>query len=272
MIRLVALDIDGTLTNVPMQLSERTVKAIAGAQERGIFVTIATGRGYFGSRMIAEQMRIDGPMIVYGGALTVDAGTGKTLQSLCLPSDAVRGVLDYAGELRVHAQIYQDDQVISERRTMFFERYCARLNLPNRVEPGLRSWAEYRDVPKVLVITPPEEQQEVRRRFAERFGCVLAVTTSQPGYVEINNPKATKGMALAALAETMGIPVEQVCAVGDSYLDIDMIRWAGLGACVADSVPDVKAVSDLLLPACDDEGVACLLEALSRGELPEPAV
>lgn len=272
MIRLVALDIDGTLTNIPAELSERNVEAIKNAQEHGIFVTIATGRGFFGSSMIAERMHINGPMIIYGGALTVHSETGETLQGLCLPEDAVREVLDYAAELGVHAQIYQDDQVVVEKDNPFFARYCARLALPHRIDSTLRHWERYRDIPKILVMVEPEAQAHFRALFDERFGDVLQITTSQPGYVEINNRRATKGQAVAALAEKMGLSVDEVCAVGDSYLDTDMIRWAGLGACVADGVPEVKAISDLLIPPCDDNGVAWLLDSLSKGIIPESYV
>lgn len=100
----------------------------------------------------------------------------------------------------------------------------------------------------------------IRGKFIEKLGERAHVTRSQPTFIEINAPGVSKGSALARLAKIMGIDRSEVAAVGDSYLDQDMIEWAGMGVCVEDGVPEVKAAADVIIPPCMENGVAAFID------------
>lgn len=258
-IRLIALDVDGTLIDHSKIISERNLAAIRAAQDSGVFVTVATGRGYLASRDIWAQLNILGPVITYGGALVKDTRTEECVSLAAIAPDVVTDTLEYAKSIGEHAQIYQGDLVIAEHDHPFFARYREFLGIPSRIDPDVRQ-KRWENVPKILVYTDPAAEDEVRGKIAAFLGGRAAVSKSQPGYIEINSPSATKANALSAMASYMGIARSDVAAVGDSYLDISMIEWAGIGVCVENGLPEVKAVSDLIVPACDRDGVAVFIE------------
>ena len=254
-IRLIALDIDGTLSEARNVVSPRNLEMIREAQRHGIFVTVATGRNYLASKPILNQLAVDGPVILYGGAWIADANNGDTLYCETLSPETVKTVLDFAAEAGVHAQIYQGNTVLYEKENPFAERYCRVHSLPSVVDPQLRR-KRHENVPKILAYVDPSIENEVRAALAQKIGNRAGVSRSQPGFIEINAATASKGHALAIVAGRLGILQQETAALGDSYLDMDMIRWAGHGVCVRDGVDEVKAAADIVVPSCSEDGVA----------------
>ena len=156
-------------------------------------------------------------------------------------------------------QIFEGDTVVTERDCDFFRYYCARTDLPWRIEPELRRM-RHEHIPKVLAYAEPELAPAYRDRIAEALAGRAAVTISQPGFIEINGVDVSKGAALAELAAMRGVARADVAAIGDSTLDLSMIEWAGWGVAVANSTPEVLAAADLVVPACEDDGVAAFIE------------
>ena len=90
----------------------------------------------------------------------------------------------------------------------------------------------------------------------------LSVLCSKPGFIEIGSVSSTKGTSLKKVAAMLGISREEVTAIGDNTLDLDMIEWAGTGVCVANGNAIVKEKADLIIGACEDDGVAAYLETV----------
>ena len=258
-IRLIALDIDLTLTSKKDVISERNLAAIRAAQAAGVFVTIATGRGFLSSRRIWRALAIEGPTIQYGGAMLVHSPYGTPLRVHALQADLVHDALEAAHELGIHVQIFEGDTVVTERDCEFFRYYCARTDLPFRIEPALRE-QRHENIPKVLAYAEPSLAPECRDRLEEALGGRALVTISQPGFLEINGRDVSKGAALAELAAMRGVAQAAVAAIGDSTLDLSMVEWAGQGVAVANSTPEVLAAADLVVPACEEDGVAVYIE------------
>ena len=257
-IRLVAADVDGTLTNSASLVSHGNLAAIRRVGEKGVYFTIATGRGRVAASKLLTALDIRGPVILFGGAMIYDTVTRNNLYLHSMEWPLVRDVLVYARELGLHAQIYVDDLVIFEKESDFSKRYTDFASLPYRIDPQLTS-RTYDGIPKVLVYAQPQEEEAMREKFTSAFYGRAGVSRSQPGYIEVNAIDATKGTALAYLAKYMGIRREEVAAIGDSYLDIDMIQWAGTGVCVLNGVPEALAAARIVVPSCEDDGVGYYL-------------
>lgn len=116
MIKLIAFDIDDTLTKEPRTVPQANLDAVKRAQDAGIFVTVATGRGFHGSSYIWQAMGVQGPIINYGGAVINDTVTGKALYTTELDPKMVKELLALAKELNVHAHIYQGDGIVLPRK------------------------------------------------------------------------------------------------------------------------------------------------------------
>jgi len=258
-IKLIALDIDGTLTNRPDTVGERNSLAVRRAIEAGVHVTLATGRGRIATRPIWKHLDLHGPSIQYGGAMIADIDSERALVTHELPPEVIREVLKYSVLAGIHAQIYLDDVVIFEKTSPYAEHYVSRHRMPYAVDPDIRKKTFF-NVPKVLAFAPVERQDEVLAAYRERFSGIAQVSRSSPGFIEINRLGVTKATALEEVCGMLNISRAQTAALGDNYLDLEMIEWAGVGACVADGAEEVKAAADLIVPACDEDGVAVFIE------------
>lgn len=258
-VKLIALDIDGTLTNKPNEVSERNRRAVRAAIDAGVVVTLATGRGRIATKPIWDLLNLHGPSIQYGGAMTVEIDSGRLLQIHALDPEVIREVLNYSASIGIHAQIYVDDVVIFEKTGLFAEQYIERHHLPYRIDPDIRA-KTYHDVPKILAFAELDRQDEILAAYRERFAGIAQVSRSNPGFIEINCLGVTKASALEGLSHILGIAQGEIAALGDNYLDQEMIEWAGTGVCVADGAEEVKAVADMIIPACAEDGVAYYIE------------
>ncbi len=258
-IKLIALDIDGTLTSIAQEVSLKNRRAIKAAMDAGVIVTIATGRGCIATRPIWKLTDIHGPSIQYGGAMTVDVDTESIITMHELDPELIREVLEFSVEIGLHAQIYVNDVVIFEKPSPFAETYVSRHSLPYEIDPDIRK-KTYHNVPKILAFSEVERQDEMLEAYRKRFLGKAQVSRSMPGYIEINCLNTTKGTALAELAGKLNIKQSDVAAVGDNYLDQEMIEWAGTGVCVANGAESVKQIADVVVPDCDDDGVAYFIE------------
>ena len=259
-IRLVALDIDDTLVDRSSIVPERSLQVLRRAQAQGVEIVLATGRGYLGTESIRKQLGEGFHYIIcFGGALVADYDTGVPRIHRFLSEEDVAICVRIANELGLHVQIYQGDEVIFQRMTPFAEEYCAYQKLPWRVDADMLQH-DLSNVPKVLIYAPPEEEEMYKKKVADRLPKHLHALGSKPGFIEIGDISVTKGSALKALSEALGLKREQTAAIGDNTLDQDMIEWAGVGCCVQNGKPSVQAVADRIIPAQAEEGVAWFLE------------
>ncbi len=259
MYKLLVLDIDDTLTNVARVVPPENLAAIRRAQEAGVYVTYATGRGYFGAEAIRRQIGMQGPAINYGGALIYDTRTDAPMFCTSLSPELVHELLLLAEELGVHAQLYQGNGIVYREENHWSTRYWSFLDLPHEADPHILE-KRWENVPKVLFIAEPERVQDLLPRLMERFRGRAKVSGSLANYIEFNDPFAHKGSATAWVADYLGIDRSEVVAVGDNLLDLEMIEWAGLGAAVANGNPAVKEKADIVIPACTENGVAWLID------------
>lgn len=252
--KMLVLDIDETLLPSSQVISRANLDAVHDAQGAGVFVTVATGRGFLGSKRVIDELGIKGGVINYSGALITDTVTGGVLHVDEIEPQLVCELLSTARELGVHSHLYQGDAIIYERPHPYADRYKRVLGLEGHedADAAKKLW---KNVPKVLYITEPERIPEMLPMLRERFGSRLEIALSSPGFIEFNAPGSHKGTAVKWLARHMGIDIGDVIAMGDNTLDIDMIKCAGLGVAVANGAEEVKRAADVIAPACEDDAV-----------------
>ena len=258
-IKLLALDIDGTLTNRMGEVSEKNRLAVRRAIEAGIHVVVATGRGRIASRPIWKILDLHGPSINYGGAMITDIDTERALVLHELPPDAIREALELSNEVGIPAQIYVDETVISDRPSDAARGYVNRHKLTFIVDPDIRK-KTFHNVPKVLAFAPLDRADELFSLYKRHLDGIAQVSRSNPGFIEINCIDITKATALEELARMLGVPREKTAAMGDNFLDIEMIQWAGVGVCVADGEQEALSIADIIAPSCDEDAVAAFIE------------
>lgn len=259
--KLLALDIDDTIVGTGMLPSARLKRAIEKATENGVVTVLATGRGFLGTKAIRDSLELYTPLIHYGGAVISDGKTGEHFYTNYLRPQDVVTAFAIADTFEIHAQIYEENTVIFRKRNAFTDRYTSILNLPYIEDPKLL-YRPLDNIPKVLFAVAPEREADLQREIRSLLPKHLSVLTSKPGFIEIGSAGATKGKALQRVAEMLGIERNEVTAIGDNTLDLDMIEWAGTGVCVANGNESVKKNADLVIGSCEEDGVAAYLESL----------
>jgi Cof subfamily protein (haloacid dehalogenase superfamily) len=270
-IRLIALDLDGTLFGDDLQVSRRTRQAIAAAQDAGIIVTIATGRMFRSARYVAADLGISGPLICYQGAMIRQHPTGEVLLHKTVPAALAQEVIAETVKSGLHLNVYLDDQLYVERVTPE-AAYYSRINMDMKVNAvgDLPSWLSNNggEPTKLVIVTDPHLTDGVLAGFTERFGTAMQVTKSHPRFTELTNRECSKGRALAFLADHHGIAQYEVMAIGDGLNDLDMLTWAGYGVAMYGAPDAVRKASRIVCPPLAEDGAADAIERYALGGAP----
>ncbi|PYS99873.1 MAG: Cof-type HAD-IIB family hydrolase [Acidobacteria bacterium] len=279
-IRLIALDLDGTLLNSRGELSGRNRAAIESARGRGVSVALVTGRRFRDARPLALELGLDVPVIAHNGALTKHALTLETVNAILMPVGAARAVVRLG---RAHGAdaLVSDDHVgagllvydhITEGNTAL-AKYIAwsRRVVGETAAQAIRrvpSLEEYLNHDPLHVAfsggcAAMERLAEVMRR--ELGASVKLLLTLYPktdfALLDILHPDASKGAGLAAVAAEQGLVREEVMAVGDNFNDLEMLEWAGTGVIMGNAEPALLERGHFHATASNDEdGVADAIE------------
>lgn len=258
-IKLMVFDLDDTLLNHDISISQRTLQAIRHAVNQGINVTLATGRMYQSTAFFARQLEIHLPIITYNGAMINDYPSGKVLFHSPINLQTARQVLQLCQEQKWYIQSYINDELYVREVNENAKKY-AEITGANPIPVGEKLYAIQEEPTKMLAIAEPAMVEKMQEMFKSRLGNSLSVTESKPTYLEITNPEVNKGNALQFIAEKLNIKQCEILAVGNGENDISMFDYAGLGIAVGNAAPIVKKAAQLITGTNDDDGVADVIE------------
>ena len=270
-IRLVAIDIDGTLLDSRFQLSDANRLAVRAAHERGAEIVLVTGRRFTFARPIAAQFSLPLTVIASNGAL-VKSKEGKTLWRQLLPREQARAVLAAAGPFRERALLLFDreaaGQIVVENLDPrhapvdgYFERNRAYLLQVERLEDALTE-----DPIQVLFAGPVGPLRELDQ-LLRRAPCASAISVTRAEYpqrdftlLDVLDRGCNKGRALARYAAARGFAREETLAIGDNWNDREMLEFAGLAVVMGNSDAELRQAGWALTASNDEDGVALALE------------
>ena len=264
-VKLVALDLDGTVVDTHLQVSQRVIGVIAAARERGVATTIVTGRMLRAAQPFAAMLGITGPIVCYQGAGIYEAATGAVLRHKPLAHAIALQVVAYAKARGVHVQLYADDDFFVEKISRFSEIYAYVSGIEPSVVPSLEERFADLDSTKVVLVADPGEAAEIDVELKALLGKSAYVTRSNPEFIEVLAPDVDKGDALNFVATRLGISLEETVGVGDSWNDIPMLRRAGFGVVMGSAPQAAKEAADAVVADVAHDGVA---EAYDRFVMP----
>jgi Cof subfamily protein (haloacid dehalogenase superfamily) len=273
-IGLIALDLDGTLIGEDLVLGKRTIRAIATARDRGIAVSIVTGRMTTSALPFARTLGLVDPIVAYQGALVralpppeADPRLGRILAHRPLAPDAAREVIAWAKGVGLEPHVNHLERFVIQADDPRAEDYSAFLGARAEVVEDLATWLRF-PISKVIAVAPASDPipeailAEGRRRFEGRAG----VTISHPRFLEFLQPGVSKLVGVRHLARRAGVPLGRVLAVGDQFNDLEMIAGVGHGAAMTGAPEAVRQAARYLAGPVGDEGTAVLIEELALAE------
>lgn len=228
---------------------------------RGVQGCIVTGRMFRAALPFARALGFEAPIICYQGAAVVDPLKDTVLFDVPLASAAALEAEAYARSRNLHIQLYKNDRYYCEQRNRYSDYYAKLSDSEPIIVPSLREEFRFSDATKACIIAEPEVVDREIDGVRQAMGPRAYVTRSIPWFIEVMDPKVDKGKALELVARTLGIPLEQTMAIGDSWNDVPLLRAAGFGVAMGSSPPELRAVSDAVVADVANDGVA---EALER--------
>ncbi|WP_031516695.1 Cof-type HAD-IIB family hydrolase [Desulfofalx alkaliphila] len=263
--KLIAVDMDDTLLTSDLRLSQFSLETVRRVREKGIHITLATGRMFSSVKPYAKQLGINLPLITYQGALVKNALSGEVLLHRPVPLELAQGVIAALNKYGYHINLYVDDQLYVEEITPEARRYAEICGIEAKAVGDLRQFLQKAPT-KILAVAPEEKIDLLMNEIAPQYGNLLHITKSKPFYLEFSHPQATKGEALAMLADLYGVKREEVMAVGDGYNDVEMLKYAGTAVVVGNARDEIKALADYVARSNDEDGVAHALQELVLAE------
>jgi Cof subfamily protein (haloacid dehalogenase superfamily) len=259
----VALDLDGTILDMRLNLDPRDVEALHRITRAGVTVVACTGRPFPGAVPWVKKLGLDGPVICYQGA-QVRMLDGSTVLDHGIAHDLAMEVIRFAQERDLHVQAYRDDRLIVQRDRPEAHEYANHAGMEIHVVGELDA-AMGPTTPKLVIVATARTLETVMPEARKRWEGRLNVATSVPTYLEFTSVESDKASALAFLCGRLGIPQDQSVAVGDGRNDASMIAWAGLGIAVEGSPAEVIAAADRTIPGPGHGGIKQLADVLVGG-------
>lgn len=260
MIRLVALDLDGTLMGEDNQISSRVRQTIAAVQQRGILVTLATGRMFSSTLPFARELAITTPLLSYQGGWIQEPASDQPLYRVPLPAEIASVVLRLAEQEQWHAVLYADGEVFLQELTRDPTFYSSLLGTDHQLVPSWEGILAAKQPDKVLFVAEPRAIPSMEAKLRALLGERAVVFRSHAQFVEVVPKGVDKGSGLAWLTQHLQLQPQSVLAVGDQGNDAPMLSWAGLGVAMGNAAPGVKAVADWIAPTLAQDGAAVALE------------
>lgn len=261
--KLLALDIDGTLTNTQKDITPATLEKIIEAQEKGHIVAIASGRPLPGIRKIADTIELDrfgGYVLAFNGGRIVDYSTGEVVYQAVLDNDVVKDIYDYCLKAGCGMVTYDGDRVITGTDIDGYMTFEASINHMEIMR--IDNFREYIDFPlnKCLLTADPDKAEKIEQELAEKFGDQLNIFRSEPYFVEIMPPNVHKATSLEKLLEVLDMDRKDLVACGDGYNDLTMIEYAGVGVAMANAQDIVKEHADYITLSNDEDGLVPVVD------------
>lgn len=259
-IKLVAIDMDGTLFDDNKNVSEDVAIAISAAQKRGVKIVLCTGRPLHGVVPTLEKLNLmeeGNYSITYNGALVQHNSNNQVIFRRTLSRDELCEVEKLSREIGVHFHFLDMERVYTTNRDIspYTIRECFMNGLPLRyvtaeeVDPAM-------DILKMMMIDQGEILSEAIKKIPAGYFERYTILRSERFFLEWLNKDASKGKAVAHLAQHLNIPQNEIMAIGDNENDSDMITYAGIGVAMGNAVEPIKQISDFITKTNNQHGVA----------------
>ena len=269
--RIIALDIDGTLTNSQKRISPETKQVLMEYQQNGGRLILASGRPTQGVLPYARTLSLEqygGYILSYNGGCMIDCEKDRVVFQNKLPLRYIPELCEIIKPYPVGINTYEGDQVIVGQQINRYARLECRINQMKMKFVG--NFAEYVnfDITKCLLQGEPEVISELEQVLLERYEGELGIFKSEPFFLEIVPPDIDKAKSIDRLLKMLGIPTEACIACGDGFNDITMLQYAGLGVAMSNASRTVQKAADYVTRSNDNNGIAYVLCRLGNREMP----
>lgn len=268
-IKVIVLDIDGTLLNSEKKISDLTKSALIQAQKNGVKIILASGRPTVGMLALTKELEMDkhhGLIVSFNGSQVVDCETHEILFNQTMPINECQDLLEHLKKFDVIPMITREDVMYVQ------DVYKCNISIPNNPNFNVIQYesrggsyklcevddlATFADFPqnKILVAGSPEYLKENYLGMSEPFNGKLNSMFTASIYYEFTALGIDKAHALDTVLKPLGIHRDEVISFGDGHNDISIINYAGIGVAMANAVEDLKQAANEITLSNDEDGI-----------------
>lgn len=258
-IKLVAIDIDGTLLNSQQEITSEVFSAIQDAKKAGIKIVIATGRPISGVRAILDQLNLTEPgdyVITFNGGLVQDAATGEDIVKDTLTYDDYLDIELAARRLHLPMHASTKKGIYTANRNIGKYTVYESVLVSSPIFYRTPEEMKQEEIIKAMMVDEPEILDAAIPLLPTSLTEKYTVTKSAPFYLEITPKTVNKGQAIIHLAEKLGLTMDQTMAIGDQENDRSMLEVVGAPVVMENGNSELKKIAKYITKSNDESGVA----------------
>ena len=262
MVKLIALDIDGTLYNSQGEVSALTRFALKKAHDKGVRLMLASGRSIHGLKQLAQRNGLPLDNLVYlgfNGACVAEGENTEILFEFPLGNELAKRVIKQLKKYPVTIMLpHRHELWVENGNGHLVDFECETESLNKQVIDDLLN-IDF-EPNKVVISANPELLRPIEIEMNDLFGNETNIVISGPVYLDFTAKDIDKGASLKRFCEMKGIDRADVIAFGDNYNDVTMIEYAGLGVAMGNAIPNLKSIANVVTATNDEDGIALILK------------
>lgn len=262
-IKMLVLDIDGTLTNSNKEITPKTKQAILDIQERGHKVMLASGRPTPGMKRFMEELELEkygGYLLSFNGGRIINCRTGAIVFQKMFPPVLIPQIYRFAQNNDCGLITYIGDRIVSGTRMDSYIEIESRINgMPVVEVHDFLGFVDF-EVNKLLMTAEPDKAEKYVEILNEKYGDMISVYRSEPFFIELMPKGIDKASSIDRMLSTVGLTRENTICCGDGYNDLTMIEYAGVGVAMANAQEMVKEKADYVTKSNDEDGIVQVID------------
>ncbi len=262
-IKMLVLDIDGTLTNSQKEITLETKKAIHAIQERGHKVMLASGRPTPGMKRYAEELELEkygGYLLSFNGGRIINCRSGEIVYQQMFPAVLIPKIYRFAKRHDCGLITYYGEKILLATRMDDYIALESRINQMKMMEvEDFLGFIDF-DVNKLLMTAPPDKAEQYEKELNEKYGDIISVYRSEPFFIELMPKGIDKASSIDRMLSTVGMTRENTICCGDGFNDMTMIEYAGVGVAMANAQEKVKEKADYITDSNDEDGIVKVID------------
>ena len=258
-IKLIAIDLDDTLLNDNLEITDKNMKALKEAEDKGVIVVLASGRSPFAMQKYVKKLGLDnrkGYKISFNGSAIIRTDTYEKIYIKKLEVNLAKEIYKVVNKMNFPIQTYIDDTIYVSFENKYTDIDCELTGMKKEI---IDNYEEFLNDAPVKFVIPgnPEKLIELELILKEKFKDKANIFISKPYFLEVMNINVDKGYALEYLMKLMNIEKNNVMAIGDAMNDYGMINFAGTGVAMVNAIDEIKNIANTITTKNNNEsGVA----------------
>ena len=264
--KMFVTDVDDTLLNDNHEITERNKEAIMDMQRQGVTFVLASGRPTEAITNIAKELELDkynGYIAGYNGGEILDVKSGEIISRDKLTREELLGIYEETKDIDLKFITYKNKSILGKENDEYVNEEV-RLTGFDFIEFYDLKDVEFDEVIKCMLVGNSKIVSETREILEPRYKGKYYVTISKPIFLEITNKNISKGNAVKKISEKLGISLEEVAAIGDSFNDVSMLEIAGFSATVENGNPEIKKMVKFISSSNNEDGIANFVEEMKK--------